>query len=318
MRFKTIVIIVFDGVQLLDVAGPMDVFAKLEQVYPGSYSTTIASLHGGDVVTNSGVVLGGTVSIADLSLPCDTILIAGGDEADLRKAIYGEGLGQWVSAQASTTRRIGSVCTGAFVLAAAGLLDGRKATTHWHSSTLLQQLCPQARVEHDVIFTVDPPIYTSAGVTAGIDLALALVEEDYGRAKAMEVARELVVFMRRPGGQAQLSASLEAQSQASNRMADLLTWIFDNPTEDLSVTALAARMGMSERNFSRSFRRQAGDTPARYVERTRADLARSFLETSDWPLERIAERSGFGSVDSLQRAFKHRFCMTPVEWRHEK
>jgi transcriptional regulator GlxA family with amidase domain len=312
---RTIVIIAFGGVQLLDVTGPSDVFAKAEQRHPGNYRLIIASPAGGDVVSNSGVVLGRTVALANVIGGIDTLLVAGSDEDDLRNAIFEDGLANWVQEKAPATRRVASVCTGAFVLAASGLLDSRRATTHWHSCQRLQQMCPAALIENDVIYTVDPPIYTSAGVTAGIDLALALVEEDLGRAIAADVARELVVFVRRPGSQAQLSAGLEAQANASNRLADLVTWIIDHPDADLSVTALADRVGMSGRNFARSFLGQTGHTPARFVEQTRLDHARDLLEHSDWPLDRVAQQSGFGSLDSLQRAFRKRFITTPGAYR---
>ena len=312
---KTVVIIAFDGVQLLDVTGPSDVFAKVEQLRAGSYRLIIASPRGGEVLSNSGVVLARAVALADLPEDIDTLLITGADEADLRTAIFGDGLGEWIKTASPSIRRVGSICTGAFVLAAAGLLDGRRATTHWHSCELLQQMCPAANVEADVIYTVDAPIYTSAGVTAGIDLALALVEEDFGRAIAADVARELVLFMRRPGSQSQYSASLAAQANAPDRLKDLITWIIDHPDADLSVAALAAKVGMSERNFGRAFSTAAGQTPARFVEQTRVDHGRDLLEHSDWPLDRVAQRSGFGSTDALNRAFRNRLGMTPAEYR---
>lgn len=312
---KMIVIVAFGGVQLLDVTGPADVFAKAEQRHPGSYKLIIASPAGGEVESNSGVVLGRTVALPDLPEGIDTLLVAGSDEENLRAVIFDDDLATWVKEKSAETRRLASVCTGAFVLAAAGLLDTRRATTHWHSCELLQQLCPAALVENDVIYTVDPPIYTSAGVTAGIDLALAMVEEDLGRAIAADIARELVLFVRRPGSQAQLSAGLEAQMNASNRLADLIPWIIEHPGVDLSVTALADRVGMSVRNFARNFLGHTGRTPARFVEQTRLDQARDFLEHSDWPLDRIAQRSGFGSLDALQRAFRKHYAMTPAAYR---
>jgi transcriptional regulator GlxA family with amidase domain len=312
---KTVVIIAFDGVQLLDVTGPSDVFAKVEQLRAGSYRLIIASPRGGEVVSNSGVVLARAVALADLTEDIDTLLVTGADEADLRTAIFTDGLGEWIKTASPSVRRVVSICTGAFVLAAAGLLDGRRATTHWHSCDLLQQMCPAANVEADVIYTVDAPIYTSAGVTAGIDLALALVEEDFGRAIAADVARELVLFVRRPGSQSQYSAGLAAQANASDRLKDLITWIIDHPDADLSVAALAAKAGMSERNFGRAFSTVAGQTPARFVEQTRVDHGRDLLEHSDWPLDRVAQRSGFGSTDALNRAFRKRLGMTPAQYR---
>jgi transcriptional regulator GlxA family with amidase domain len=312
---KTVVIVAFDGVQLLDAIGPSAVFAKLEQLRSGSYGLIMASPRGGEVVSSSGVVLARTLSLADLPSEIDTLLITGGEEADLRTAIFDQGLGEWVKTASTNIRRVGSICTGAFVLAAAGLLDGRRATTHWHSCDLLQQMCPAAKVEADVIYTVDPPIYTSAGVAAGIDLALALVEQDYGRAIAADVARELVLFVRRPGSQSQFSAGLAAQANAPDRLKDLITWIIEHPDADLSIAALAARVGMSERNFSRAFGKITGKTPARFVEETRFDHARDLLHNSDWPLDRVAQRAGFGSTDALNRSFRKRLGVTPAKCR---
>lgn len=314
-RPKTVVIVAFDGVQLLDATGPSAVFAKLEQLRTDSYRLIIASPRGGEVISSSGLVLARTLSLTDLPDEIDTLLITGGDEADLRAAIFDDGLGEWVKIASPTIRRVGSICTGAFVLAAAGLLDGRRATTHWHSCDLLQQMCPAANVEADVIYTVDPPIYTSAGVAAGIDLALALVEQDYGRAIAAAVARELVLFVRRPGSQSQFSAGLAAQANAPDRLKDLITWIIEHPDADLSIAALAARVGMSERNFSRAFGKATKRTPARFVEETRFDHARDLLENSDWALERVAQRAGFGSTDALNRAFRKRLGRTPANCR---
>jgi transcriptional regulator GlxA family with amidase domain len=312
---KAIVVVAFNGVELLDVTGPSAVFAKAEQLRPRSYKLIIASPTGGEVVSGSGLVLARTISVCNLPETIDTILITGGEERDLQRVVFDQGLAKWIEVVASKTRRIGSVCTGAFVLAAAGLLDDRRATTHWRSCDLLQQMCAAARVESDVIYTVDGQIYTSAGVAAGIDLALALVEEDYGRALASEVARELVLFVRRPGGQAQLSTGLAAQANASNRLADLVTWIIDHPNADLSVPKLAEQAGMSERNFARTFRQQTGKTPARFVEQTRLEHARDLLQHSDWPLDRLAQRSGFGSTDAMQRAFRSTYGITAGEYR---
>jgi transcriptional regulator GlxA family with amidase domain len=210
---------------------------------------------------------------------------------------------------------MGSVCTGAFALGAAGLLDGRRATTHWRACGLLQELVPAARVEPDALHTFDGGVCTSAGVTAGIDLSLALAERDLGREVAAQVARDLVVFLRRPGGQSQFSAGLAAQAEASDRMSDLIAWMVEHPERELSVPALAKRMAMSERNFSRVFAREAGLTPAKFVERARVDRARVYLEDSDWALKQLAERSGFGSIDGLQRAFKRLLGVTPAEYR---
>ncbi len=314
---KTVVIVAFDGVQLLDVAGPSSVFSCVERNRAGSYTIIIASPKGGSILTNSGITLADTVPLKRLPNDIDTVLIAGGDEAPLRAAILDDGVADWAKEIAGSVRRVGSICTGAFVLGAAGLLDNKRATTHWFSCQRLEDLYPAAAVDPQAIFTVDPPLYTSAGVTTGIDLALALVEADYGNAQSARAARDLVVFIRRPGHQAQLSAGLAAQEKASGRIKDLLAWIIDNPTADLSVSALAARVGTSERNFGRIFKQETGRTPAWLVEQIRLERVVDFLERSDWPLAKIAERTGFGSVDALQRAFRRKIGTTPIAYREE-
>lgn len=312
---RTVVLVAFEGVQQLDVTGPASVFSTASFFRPGAYQVLIASPRGGTLATASSVAFADTVALARLPRRLDSVLVAGGGEDALYQAILGDGVGAWLAKVAPSVRRIGSICTGAFALAAAGLLEGRRATTHWRACGLLQEMVPSARVEPDAIHTFDGPICTSAGVTAGIDLALALVEQDLGRAVAAEVARELVVFLRRPGGQSQFSAGLAAQAGASDRMGELIAWIMDHPDADLSVPALAARAAMSERNFARVFVRETGQTPARFAEQARLDRARSFLETTDESLEQIAARSGFGSLDALQRAFRRHLRVTPSAYR---
>ncbi|RQS63616.1 helix-turn-helix domain-containing protein [Burkholderia sp. Bp8963] len=315
---REIAVIGFDGVQSLDVVGPMEVFAVANHhsgraVMP--YSVTLASHTRGEIATHAGLRLAGAVALEDLPDDIDTIVIAGGSEAALRQAATEEGVLPWLRARATRTRRIASVCTGAFVLAAGGFLDGRRATTHWNACSLLQALRPAIQVEPDAIFVAEPPFYTSAGVTAGIDLCLSFVEADCGSAVALAVARELVLFMRRPGGQSQFSAGLKIQANATPRLRALITSIIDDPTGDLSGPALAERAGMSERTLSRVFRKEAGCTPGHFVEAARVDRAKALLETSDWPLARIAERAGFGSLDSLHRAFLKHVGATPGFYR---
>ncbi|PTL81158.1 GlxA family transcriptional regulator [Vitiosangium sp. GDMCC 1.1324] len=312
---RTVALVAFDGVHPLDITGPASVFGAASFFQPGAYQVLIASPRGGSLATASAVALADTVALARLPRRLDTVLVAGGSEDALYQAILGDGVGAWLAKVAPSVRRIGSVCTGAFALAAAGLLDGRRATTHWRACGLLQELVPSARVEPDAIHTLDGPICTSAGVTAGIDLALALVEQDLGRAVAAEVARELVVFLRRPGGQSQFSEGLAAQAGTSDRMGELITWMVEHPDADLSVPALAARAAMSERNFARVFARETGQTPARFAEQARLERARFFLETSDGSLEQIAAQSGFGSLDALQRAFRRHLRVTPAAYR---
>jgi transcriptional regulator GlxA family with amidase domain len=308
----------FDGVQSLDVVGPMEVFALANLHSPPSltpYSITLASLSGGEIVTHAGLRLAGVVALKDLPDDIDTIVIAGGSEETLRAAIKEQSVLHWLTDRALRTRRIASVCTGAFVLAASGLLDGRRATTHWNQCALLQRLCPAVKVEPNSIFIAEPPFYTSAGVTAGIDLCLSLVEVDCGSAVALAVARELVLFMRRPGGQSQFSAGLQIQADATPRVRALLTAIIEDPSGELSGAAMADRLAMTERTFSRNFRKETGFTPMQFVQAARVERAKALLETSDWPLVRVAGRAGFGSVDALHRAFLKRVGTTPGFYR---
>jgi transcriptional regulator GlxA family with amidase domain len=319
-KTRLIAVVGYDGVQAMDVVGPMEVFATanlyLSQPAP-HYAVTLASPTGGRVKCSSagGLQLGDAVALHELPDEIDTIIVAGGSEEGLRGAIFGTELIEWLKARSATTRRLVSVCTGAFVLAAGGFLDGKRATTHWNSFGLLKELRPQVNVLPDAIFVAEPPIYTSAGVTTGIDLCLALVEADCGAQTALSVARQLVLFMRRPGGQSQFSPVLTTQVNATPRLRRLLDEIVENPTGDLSGPALAARAGMSERTFSRSFHRETGTTPAQFVEAARVERAKLLLETSDWSLPRIAERSGFGSLHSLYRAFQRRLGITPSSYR---
>jgi transcriptional regulator GlxA family with amidase domain len=216
--------------------------------------------------------------------------------------------------QASNTRRYGAVCTGAFLLGAAGLLDN-KHVTHWEFAPALAEAFPSAIVEPDRIFVRDGPMFTSAGVAAGMDLALALVEEDLGRAAALAVARWLVMFLKRSGGQSQFSVHLAAQTASRTPILEVQQWIRDNPQAKLSVCALARRAGMTERSFARIFRSQTGMTPANFVEATRVDVARRLLEETDLPLQRVASVSGFGSTEALRRAFVRRLGVRPSDYR---
>ena len=317
-RPREIVVIGFNGVQTLDVVGPMEVFAVANSHSPlpvPPYTITLASQSGGDIKTNAGLTLANTVALQSLAADVDTIIVGGGSEAALRQAASEDGVLPWLRTRNGRTRRIASVCTGAFVLAAAGFLDGRRATTHWNFCELLKALRPAVLVEADAIFVDERPFYTSAGATAGIDLCLAMVEADCGSAVALAVARDLVLFMRRPGGQSQFSTGLKIQASAAPRIRTLLSEIIDNPTGDRSVVALAGKLGVSERTLSRLFHRAVDATPAEFVELARVERAKSLLETSNWPLARVADRAGFGSLDGLHRAFQRRVGVTPGEYR---
>jgi transcriptional regulator GlxA family with amidase domain len=303
----------YDGVQSLDLVGPWEVFSMANN-YAGRrvYAPVMASPNGGDILSNSGLRMAGTVALADLPDDLDTVLVGGGDEKGLRSM---SSVLPWLRRRAVVTPRMGSVCSGALVLAAAGLLDGRRATTHWGVCDAMRELWPAVRLEPDAIFVADPPFYTSAGVTAGIDLSLSFVEADLGPDIALAVARNLVLFMRRPGGQSQYSAGLNVQAAATPTLRKLIADLAADPTGDLSLPRLSERAGMSERTFSRVFHKETGTTPAAFVEMARVDRAKALLETSDWPLARVAERSGFTSLDALHRAFQKRVGATPGEYR---
>lgn len=316
-RNRRIVIVGLTGVQSLDVVGPMEVFAvanRHRRQHVG-YDIILATPDGQPLATHAGLELGPAAALADLPDELDTIIVAGGSEATMRAEAASGKLIPWLQQRFSRTRRIASVCTGAFMLAAAGFLDGRRATTHWNNCQQLRDHFPKVQVEADAIFIAEPPFYTSAGVSAGIDLSLALVEADLGAPTALAVARELVLFLRRPGGQSQFSAGLELRLNAESRLHGLATGILEDPTDDLSVPALAARVGMSERNFARRFAREVGMAPARFVEQARLGRAKALLESSGWTIERIADRAGFGSTDGLHRAFQKHVGISPSEYR---
>ena len=312
---RVVEVLVFPSVQLLDVAGPLQVFASANEHIvrsggPAPYALQTVAI-GGGVASSAGLDLA-AAPLSALSSPIDTLVVAGGP--GVMAACDDPALVGWVIARAATARRTASVCTGAFLLASCGLLDGRRVTTHWSFCDKLAERCPAAHVEPDPIFLHDGPIWTSAGVTAGIDLALALVERDLGRAVALAVARHLVVFLKRPGGQAQFSAALSLQS-ADERFDALHQWMLTRLAGDLSVPALAGRAGMSERSFSRHYLETTGTTPARAVERLRVDAARQLLSESRQPIGRVAARCGFGSEETMRRSFLRLLAVAPQQYR---
>jgi transcriptional regulator GlxA family with amidase domain len=315
---RIVVLVVFDGAEAIDVAGPASVFSKAELARPGTYRLLVASPRGGAVRSNSGLVFDATQAFQELPSPIDTLVVAGGDEAPLRAAIRDQRVSEWLSAAAPGTRRIASVCSGAFALAAAGLLDGREATTHWSALDLLQKVRPAVEVRRDRIYVRDGHVWTSAGVVTSIELALALVEDDLGHEVAMTIARTLALPMLRGGDQPQVSQALQAQEAASRRLRELVAWIGTHLREDLSVASLADRASMSPRHFARAFAAETGCTPARFVERARVTAAAGLLLRTRWAQERIAERSGFGSVDALQRAFVRQHGVTPKVYREAR
>lgn len=311
---KPIHVLAFAKVQLLDVTGPLQVFASANDVaaqrgMPTPYAPQVISPGGGAVLSSAGLAL-----LAE-PLPetaSDTLIIAGG--WGVYAAAQDPALVDWVRQQATVSRRVASVCTGAFLLAASGWLDGRRVATHWTRCEQLARQHPRLQVEPDPIFINDGPVWTSAGVTAGIDLSLALVEADLGRAMALEVARQLVVFLKRPGGQAQFSVTLDLQQQGK-RFDDLHAWIADNLRLDLGIPALALQAGMSERSFIRHYRADTGQTPARAIERIRMETARRLLSDTGLPIKRIAVQCGFGSEETLRRSFLRAMGVVPQVYR---
>ena len=304
----------YDRVQLLDIAGPLQAFATTNDIAGSQYRLIVASPRGGDVASSAGLSLV-TRSLRSLArLPVDTLIVAGGP--GVHAAVGNRAMVEWLRRRAPRARRVCSVCTGAFLLAEAGLLAGRRAVTHWNSCALLQQRYPALRVEPDSIYLHDGPVWTSAGITAGIDLALALVEEDLGRGAAMQVARHLVVFLKRPGGQSQFSLALAAQANSADRgFAGLHAWMAEHIGEDLRVERLAEHAGMSPRNFARRYAAQLGTTPARAVEAMRIEAACRRLEESEMPAKRIAGDCGFGDEERMRRAFLRRLGVNPQDYR---
>jgi transcriptional regulator GlxA family with amidase domain len=315
-RPRRVEILAFPAVQLLDVAGPLQVFASANEIVarngaPPLYAPRVVSAHGPVVTASAGLPL----VVAPLTrgrAALHTLLVAGGP--GVHAASAEPALVTWLRARAARARRVASVCTGAYLLAAAGLLDGRRAVTHWMHCAELARRFPAVRVEPDPIFVRDGTVWTSAGVTAAIDLALALVEEDAGRTLALAVARHLVMFLKRPGGQAQFSAVLSLQ-RAEDRFGALHGWIAGRLSGDLSLPALARKAGMSERTFSRRYAEATGATPARAVEQLRVEVARRLLADTRLPVKRIAERCGFGSEETLRRSFIRRLSATPHDYR---
>jgi transcriptional regulator GlxA family with amidase domain len=314
---RQIVLVVFEGVQLLDVAGPADVFDAASRIVAGNdgpgYEVTIAGVGGASVRASSGMRIEPEADLAELDPGAiDTLLVPGGRG---RVALEDSELVAALPRAVSGARRFGSVCGGTFLLAAAGLLDGRKVTTHWASCEDLAQRFPALTVEPDRIYVRDGAVITSAGVTAGIDLALALVEEDHGAEVARTVARRLVVFLQRPGGQSQFSQRLGAPVPSESPIRALVDGIVADPAGDHRVPALAERAALSERQVTRLFGREARTTPARFVERVRVEAARDLLESGRSSVDAVAERCGFGSAETMRRAFRRVLGIGPGEYR---
>ncbi|WP_457337392.1 GlxA family transcriptional regulator [Rhizobacter sp. P5_C2] len=315
-----VLIVAFAPAQLLDVVGPLEVFAGANGVAARAgrappYAIEVAAPQAGPLATTSGVPLLATALSARRSRSPDTLLLSGGPGA--RAAVADPALVHRLAVLAERTPRVGSICTGAYTLAATGLLDGRRATTHWAHFEDFAALFPRVEIDREALFVADGKYHTSAGISAGIDSALALVESDLGRAIALEVAQALVVYLKRPGGQSQFSVRLAdgAAADGSEQIASLVRWMAAHPRGDLSVEALAERMAMSGRTFARHFAAVMRTSPAKYVQALRIDIARRMLTGSDHSIERVAQHSGFVSAEAMRTAFQHQLDVSPSEFR---
>jgi transcriptional regulator GlxA family with amidase domain len=304
---RAIAFVIFPGFQILDTAGPIAVFEIAERYRPGSYTPAVLAPGGGEVASSSGVKM----SAAPLGPgPFDTVMISGGDGTRSLKEIAA--IAAWL--KTTSARRRTSVCSGAYVLAEAGLLDGRRCTTHWGRTDDFARRYPKVKLDADRIFVRDGDVWTSAGITAGIDLSLALVEDDLGADVARRVAQQLVVHQRRPGGQSQFSALVDLGGR-SGRFADLMDWMRAHLAEPLTVERLADQAAMSPRNFARAFAAETGTTPAKAVERLRLEAARTEVETGRAPIDQVAGLVGFGDPERMRRAFLRAFGQPPQALR---
>ncbi len=315
---KKVTMVIYPDVQVLDVTGPVEVFNVASRLLEadgrsGGYSTELLAPVAGVVATSGGIRLVADRAMSSQRGPIDTLMVAGGIGS--RTVCKDAALVGWVARASRRSRRVASICSGAAILAAAGLLDGRRATTHWAYADELARSHREIEVDPDPVYVRDGSIYTSAGVTSGMDLALAMVEEDFGRELALSVARWLVMFLKRPGGQSQFSAQLAAQEAEREPLREVQAWVLDNLSSRIAVEDMASRAGMSARNFARAFVREVGVTPARFVERARVEQARRRLEESRAGVEEIADDCGFGSAETMRRAFLRNVRVAPADYR---
>jgi transcriptional regulator GlxA family with amidase domain len=311
---KHIVIVGYDDITSLDLTGPLEAFSSafLENSAQPCYKVTIAALGAKTFRSESGLHMTATCFLSSLR-HIDTLLIPGGRA--MRLSPSGPKLADWISRRANHIRRIASVCTGVFAIAPTGLLDGRRVTTHWKFAAELASRFPALKVDANALYIRDAKFYTSAGITAGIDLSLALIEEDFGSRVALAVARELVVYMKRPGGQEQFSEPLKFQVATTSRFADLAAWMLGRLNKDLSVETMAEHANLCSRQFSRRFRLEFNSSPAAFVQRLRLDEARKRLSDPRSSVKRVAESVGFHDADTFRRAFLHRFGVPPAHYR---
>ncbi len=311
---KTVAILALPGVQLLDVAGPLDVFAQANvEAGQASYVLRILACESGPIRSSSGAQLLPDWVVGEEDEAIHTLLVAGAP--NIEQLVLPARVLAWLGEVAVRSRRYGSVCTGAFALAGAGLLDGRRLTTHWAAAQALARMLPSATIDEDALYVRDGKLRTAAGVTAGLDLALALVEEDLGREVARRVAAQLVMFFKRPGGQMQFSRKGGAQIMGRSALQEVQRWVAANPALDHSISSLARRVGVSPRHFARLFHAEVGITPAAWVEMARIATARTLLEDGHSTPKQVAAECGFANVDTLRRAFIKHVGVTPAEYR---
>jgi transcriptional regulator GlxA family with amidase domain len=312
---RQIVVVPMPGIYLLDIAGPSDVFTAADKILDGNggYNIVVASpINSKTIHTKSGISVSCAVTVNTITQPIDTVIICGFFMPLLEN---GDRFFNWLKTVYPKINRIASVCVGAYALAEAGILDGKQATTHWEYSQQFQQRYPQVKVDTDPFFTRDTNVYTSGGVSSGIDLALALVEEDHGREVALQVARKLILHLKRPGYQSQFSRVLEIHRLENSIGGKLYSWMIKHLDEDLSIEHLARRNNMSVRNFARVFQKETGITPAKFVEKVRVEIARRYLENSDLSIDQIAEKCGLGALISMRRTFIRHMNVSPSDYR---
>lgn len=317
---RTVGIIAFPGVEIIDIVGPMEVFtfANTRLLTDGIisdpvYEVKVLSKGDGPVTTLSGLQILPSDRYAGFCRELDTLIIPGG--IDPESLADDTELMSWIRECSENVRRITSVCNGAFVLAEAGLLDGRRATTHWNYSDRFRKRYPRVKLEHDRIFIQDGPVWSSGGITSGIDLALAMVEDDWGHKLALAIARFMVVFLKRQGGQSQYSEYLKTDAASRHDIRELQAWIIENVQKELCVGMLAEQASMSARNFARVFRAETGVTPAKYIEIVRVDLARHYLESTRFNINTVAQKTGFNDPETLRKTFVRHIGITPMDYR---
>jgi transcriptional regulator GlxA family with amidase domain len=317
---RDVALVVFEGAQVLDVAGPLEIFRAANLALDQSrapaprYRSRLVARERGPVRTSCGLEIVATNAFQDRLATPDTLIIAGGM---VEGALEDAALVRYVASTAKDARRVAAIGTGTFVLAAADLLDGKRATTHWRAGEQLAREHPRIRVEAEALMVTDGKFHTSAGASAALDQALALVQQDHGRDVAMAVAHRKVMFVRRTGGEAQVSAHLAAQMVRNEGLARATSWILAHVATDIDIERLASIAAMSKRNLARVFAKELGMSPARFIERTRLEVARRLLEESDARIDLVARKSGFGSEDRLRRAFHRAFGMSPRDYHHQ-